>query len=266
VIDQTIANLLDFSGQVVIITGASRGIGRTMAEIFVRAGARVALIARTASQLEEVASSLRQFCLALGRAQTAPEFVLALPTDVAFEEQVNQAVKQTVETWGRIDVLINNAALISPGSVDQVDLAAWERIIAANLTGAYLCSRAVAPIMQRQQHGRIINIASISAQTGGVSGGAHYAASKGGMLSMTKTLARDLAPYKITVNAIAPGQIAADSNLVTPEARERIINMIPLGRLGEPAEIAYAALFLASPMAAYITGATLDVNGGILKR
>lgn len=261
-IDQTIANLLDFSGRVVAITGASRGIGRTMAGIFVRAGAKVALMARTAGQLEEVASTLRQ----LGPTASEAEFVLALPADVAREEQVNRAIEQTLESWGQIDVLINNAALISPGSFDQIDLAAWERIISANLTGAYLCSRAVAPSMQRQKQGRIINIASISAQTGGVSGGAHYAASKGGLISLTKTLARDLAPYGITVNAIAPGQIDADPNLLTPEARERIINMIPLGRLGEPLEIAYAALFLASPMATYITGATLDVNGGILKR
>jgi 3-oxoacyl-[acyl-carrier protein] reductase len=139
-------------------------------------------------------------------------------------------------------------------------------VIGANLTGAYLCSRAVAPLMQEQQHGRIINIASISGQTGGVSGGVDYAASKGGLIAFTKALARDLAPHGVTINAIAPGQIDADPNLLTPEARERVTRMIPLGRLGEPREIAYAALFLASPTAAYITGATLDVNGGILKR
>jgi 3-oxoacyl-[acyl-carrier protein] reductase len=191
---------------------------------------------------------------------------LALPADIADEAQVNRVVSQTFETWGRIDILINNAGLISAGSYQQVDLPEWERVIGVNLTGAYLCSRAVAPIMQAQKHGRMINIASISAQTGGVSGGVHYSASKGGMISMTKTLARDLAPFGITVNAIAPGQIDADPNLLTPEAREYITRLIPLGRLGRPEEIAYAALFLASPMAAYITGATLDVNGGILKR
>jgi 3-oxoacyl-[acyl-carrier protein] reductase len=120
--------------------------------------------------------------------------------------------------------------------------------------------------MMEQRSGRIVNIASISAQTGGVSGGVHYASSKGGMLAMTKSLARDLAPYNVTVNAITPGQIDADPNLLSPEARAHVTGLIPLGRLGEPVEIAYAALFLASPMAAYITGATLDVNGGILKR
>lgn len=146
------------------------------------------------------------------------------------------------------------------------DPADWERVIGAKLTGAYLCCRAVAPHMRKEKRGCIINIASISVQTGGVSGGVHYTASKGGMLALTKGLARDLAPFGVTVNAISPGQIDADPNLLTPEQRQHVVNLIPLGRLGEPEEIAYAALFLASSMARYITGATIDVNGGILKR
>jgi 3-oxoacyl-[acyl-carrier protein] reductase len=162
--------------------------------------------------------------------------------------------------------LINNAGLITFGPITGVEPADWARVVGANLTGPYLLSRAVAPLMIEQKYGRIINIASISAQTGGVSAAVDYSASKGGMLALTKTLARDLAPYGITVNAIAPGQIDADPHLLTPEARQRIIGMVPLGRLGKPEEVAYAALFLASPMAAYITGATLDVNGGILRR
>jgi len=253
--DQSIVNLLDLSGQVALITGASRGIGRAIAGVFAQAGAKLALVARTVGPLEEVAAGLRHLTE-----------ILVLSADVADEARVNQTVQKIVETWGRVDILINNAGLISFGSITQVEPADWERIIGANLTGAYLCSRAVAPLMMQQKSGRIINIASVSAQTGGVSAGVHYAASKGGLVSMTKTLARDLAPFGITVNAIAPGQIDADPNLLTPEARQRVLSMIPLGRLGEPEEIAYAALFLASPMAAYITGATLDVNGGILKR
>ena len=245
-----------------MITGASRGIGRVIAEVFSQAGANVALVARTTGQLEEVAAHLQHLTFNL-QSSTG---VLALPADVADEGQVNRAVQQVVETWGRLDILINNAGLISFGPVTQIEPADWARIIEVNLTGAYLCSRAVAPLMMQQKSGRIINIASVSAQTGGVSGGVHYAASKGGMLAMTKTLARDLAPFGVTVNTIAPGQIDADPNLLTPEARQRVIEMIPLGRLGEPREVAYAALFLASPMAAYMTGTTLDVNGGILKR
>jgi 3-oxoacyl-[acyl-carrier protein] reductase len=254
----TIAEMQSLSGQVAIITGASRGIGRAIAEVFRQAGARLSLVARTPETLREVARSLST--------EGGPTEVLAFPADVAVESQVNEVVRQTVEAFGRVDILVNNAGLISAGSILKIEPAEWERVIGANLTGAYLFSRAVAPIMERQKGGRIINIASISAQTGGVSGGVHYSSSKGGMIAMTKTLARDLAPFGVTVNAIAPGQIDTDPKLLTPEGRQRIITQIPLGRLGVPEDIAYAALFLASPMASYITGTTLDVNGGILKR
>jgi 3-oxoacyl-[acyl-carrier protein] reductase len=254
---QAIQNLLDLTGQVALITGANRGIGKATAEVLHAAGANVVLLARTAEPLTEVANTLLTV-----RADSA----LALPVDVADESQVNQAVEQTMARWGRIDILVNNAGLVSPGAFDRIAPADWERVLSVNLTGSYLCCRAVAPIMQQQRSGRIINISSISAQTGGVSGGAHYAAAKGGLLAMTKTLARDLAPYNITVNAIAPGQIDTRPEFLTPQQREKLEGMIPLGRLGQPEEIAYPILFLASPMAAYITGATLDVNGGILKR
>jgi 3-oxoacyl-[acyl-carrier protein] reductase len=261
-----IPQLLDFTGQVALITGASRGIGRSIAEVFGASGARVALVARTASTLEAVAAQLRQSHPWFDPQTPNDESVLALPADVADEAQVDQAVQRVVATWGRIDVLINNAALLGGGSFSEIDLPAWNRLIGANLTGAYLCCRAVARHMQSQRYGRIINIASITAQTGGVSGGVHYSASKGGLLAMTKTLARDLAPFGVTVIAIAPGQIDTAQARLAPEDERRILAMIPLGRLGAPEDIAYAALFLASPMAAYITGATLDVNGGILKR
>jgi 3-oxoacyl-[acyl-carrier protein] reductase len=250
--------LLALSEQVAIITGASRGIGRSIAEVFRRAGAKLSLVARTAESLRELARNLST--------EGGPADVLALPADVAVENQVNEVVRRTLEAFGRVDILVNNAGLISAGSIGKIEPAEWERVIGANLTGAYLFSRAVAPVMERQKGGRIINIASISAQTGGVSGGVHYSSSKGGMIAMTKTLARDLAPFGVTVNAIAPGQIDTDPKLLTPEGRQRIINQIPLGRLGVPEDVAYAALFLATPMASYITGTTLDVNGGMLKR
>lgn len=252
-----ITQLLDLSGQVAIITGANQGIGKATAEVLHAAGANVALLARTAVSLQEVANGLTAI-----RAESA----LALPTDVADEVQVNRAVEQVLATWGRIDILVNNAGLVSPGSFDQIEPTAWQRILDVNLTGAFLCAHAVVPMMQRQQYGRIINISSISAQTGGVSGGAHYAASKGGMIAMTKTLGRDLGSANITVNAIAPGQIDTRPEFLSTEQRQYLEGMIPLGRLGKPEEIAYPILFLASPMGAYITGATLDVNGGILKR
>ena len=248
--------LLSFSDRVVFVTGASRGIGRAIALVFARAGARVALVSRTVEQLQEVADEVRA---SGGKA-------LVVPTDVAVASEVDRAVEHVVDKWGRLDVLINNAGLIDFGPLDQIEPAAWDRVIGANLTGAYLCSRAAAAVMERQQDGRIVNITSVSAQTGGVSGGVHYTASKGGLAAMTKTLARDLAPHGVTVNAISPGQIDADPKLLSPEQRQEVTAMIPLGRLGEPEEIAYAALFLASPMADYITGTTIDVNGGILKR
>jgi NAD(P)-dependent dehydrogenase (short-subunit alcohol dehydrogenase family) len=258
-LDSSLAALLDFSGQTVVITGANRGLGKAMASRFWQAGANVALLARNQSDLDAVVAELR------GQ-RPAADAIYSASVDVANTDQVNQAAQEILAKWGRVDVLVNNAGLVSPGSYDKIDLDEWDRILNANLTGAFRLVRAFAPAMQQQRSGRIINISSITAQTGGVSGGVHYSASKGGMLAMTKTLARDLAPYNITVNSITPGQIDSRGDMMSAEARQRIEAMIPLGRLGHVDDIAYAALFLASPMAAYITGTTLDVNGGLLKR
>ncbi len=253
-----LSHILDQSGRVALVTGARRGIGRSIAEVLLQAGASVALVSRNADGLEETARTLA--------AQYGTERVLSLPFDVGDQAQVDRAVERLIDAWGRIDVLVNNAGLIGFGPLESIAPDDWNSVINANLTGAYLCSRAVAPHMRAGGSGHIVNIASVSAQTGGVSGGVHYSASKGGMLALTKTLARDLAGDGITVNAISPGQIDADPNLLTPEARQRVLELIPLGRIGLPEDIAYATLFLCSKMAGYITGATLDVNGGILKR
>ena len=152
---ESMAGLLDLSGQVALITGASRGIGRATATVFARAGARLALLARKPGPLKEAAGQLE--------AEHGQGTALALAADVADETQVNQAVQQTTEAFGRVDVLVNNAGLISLGSGLQMELEEWERIIKANLTGAFLCSRALVPLMQQQQSGRIINIASVAA-------------------------------------------------------------------------------------------------------
>lgn len=258
-LNSPLSALLDFSGQVVIITGANRGLGKAMAARFWQAGAKVALLARNQTDLDAVVTELLV-------QRDDPAALYSASVDVANTEQVNQAAHEILAKWGRADVLINNAAIIKAGPYDKVDLDEWDRILNANLTGSYRMVLAIVPTMQQQRSGRVINISSIAAQTGGVSGGIHYAASKGGMLAMTKTLSRDLAPYNITVNSITPGQIDSRSDLLTDEARQRIEAMIPLGRLGHVDDIAYAALFLASPMASYITGFTLDVNGGLLKR
>lgn len=255
------AELLDLSGQVAIVTGASRGLGEAIAATLHRCGAKIALVARSRDDLERVAADLRSRPNGSDAASTR---VYAI--DVADEQATSSMVADVLAAWGRIDILVNNAGLVSPGTFEEVDTAEWQRLIDANLTGAYQLIRAVAPTMQAQRHGRIVNISSISAQTGGVSGGVHYAASKGGMLAMTKTLARDLGPYNVTVNSIAPGQIDSRPGSMQGEQRRQIESMVPLGRLGDPEDIANAVLYLVSRMGKYVTGATLDVNGGILKR
>lgn len=255
------AELLDLSGQVAIVTGASRGLGEAIAATLHRCGAKVALVARSADDLERVSADLR--C----QPNTPDiETTRVYPVDVASEQATADMVADVLAAWGRVDILVNNAGLVSPGTLEAVDTAEWQRLIDANLTGAYQLIRAVAPSMQAQRHGRIVNISSISAQTGGISGGVHYAASKGGMLAMTKTLARDLGQYNVTVNSIAPGQIDSRPGSMVGKQRRLVESMIPLGRLGDPEDIANAVLYLVSRMGKYVTGATLDVNGGILKR
>ncbi len=257
------AGLLDLSGQVAIVTGASRGLGEAIATMLHCCGAKVALVARSRDDLERVAATLRGRAAASERDNdTARVYAI----DVADPQAGSSMVADVLAHWGRVDILVNNAGLVAPGSFDQIDIPEWQRLIDANLTGAYQLIRAVAPAMQAQRHGRIVNISSITAQTGGVSGGVHYAASKGGMLAMTKTLARDLGPFNVTVNSIAPGQIDSRPGEMDPAQRQYIESMIPLGRLGEPEDIASAVLYLVSRMGKYVTGATLDVNGGLLKR
>jgi 3-oxoacyl-[acyl-carrier protein] reductase len=187
--------------------------------------------------------------------------------DVGLPGDVARIAAHCTGVLGPVDVLVNNAGVLSRGPVWEVDLATWEQGLRTNLTGPYLLCQALAPAMCERRWGRIVNIASITAQTGGVSGSVAYSASKGGLLAFTRTLARDLAPFGVTVNAVAPGQIDTGmSDSLPPEQLRAVVALVPLGRLGSPAEIAATVRFLASEEAGYITGATLDVNGGILKR
>lgn len=248
--------VFSLDGRVALITGASRGIGFAIAQVFGAAGARLALVARDAARLQNAAEQLR----------VQGYTVLECACDVSVEAEVQAVVRRVQAEFGRLDILVNNAGILQAGHITTFSAADWERMIAVNLNSAFYFCRAVAPLMMEQKSGRILNISSITAQTGGVSGSVQYAASKGALLSFTKTLSRDLAPHQITVNAIAPGQIETDMGALGDEARGRIVGMIPLGRLGTPQDIAYTALFLASDAASYITGATIDVNGGILKR
>jgi 3-oxoacyl-[acyl-carrier protein] reductase len=245
------------NGRVALVTGANRGIGKSIAQVFAKAGASVVLVGRNEAQLDEVAAQIVE---AGGTAR-------AVLADVSSAADAKRAIGEVASTLGGVDILVNNAGIGAAGRVEDVREQDWDRVIDVNLKGMYLWSQAVAPRMQAQRWGRIVSIASISGQTGGVSAAVSYSASKGGMIAMTKTLARDLAPFGITVNAICPGQIMTDmSRNLPPDRIEKLLSMIPLRRLGEPEDIAHAALFLASEEGGYVTGATLDVNGGIMMR
>jgi 3-oxoacyl-[acyl-carrier protein] reductase len=171
------------------------------------------------------------------------------------------------ETFGALDILVNNAGILSTTPTAELGLAAWERTLAVNLTGAFNCCRAVLPAMQQRRYGKIINIASLAGESGGISVGVDYAASKGGLLALTRKLALEVAAFGINVNAIAPGTTSTPMVDAMPEQdRTALLAKIPLGRFATPADIAAAACFLAGEESSFITGATLDVNGGLLMR
>ncbi len=243
------------SGQAAIVTGAGSGIGRAIALDLARADARVALVGRRAEPLEET----RRLIADLG----APP-ALSLPADVADEAQVSAMVAAALASLGRIDVLVNNAGVGHPGQIESTPPEEWDRVLDVNLRGAFLVTRAVLPWMRAQRSGVVVNVASISGQTGGVSASAPYAASKGGLIAFTKALARQMAAFGGRANAVAPGQIATTMSNVDPERIRFVLAQTPLGRLGTPEEVAHAVLFLASPAASFVTGHTLNVNGGIL--
>jgi 3-oxoacyl-[acyl-carrier protein] reductase len=247
----------DLTDRVSLVTGASRGIGRAVARILAEAGSDLVLVGRDEPALNLVGDEV----------QAAGRTAIVVVADIAARETPVRAVQAALERFGRLDVLVNNAGILNASPIEGVDDQTWDEVMAVNLTAAYrLCREAFAPMRERRW-GRVINIASITAQTGGVSGSVAYSAAKGGMLALTRTLARDGAPYGITANAVAPGQIDTGmSRAMDVEALRRVEAAIPLGRLGTPEDIAYAVLFLASNEAGFITGATLDVNGGMLKR
>ncbi len=240
--------------RVVLITGAGSGLGRAMALAFSRAGAIV-----VAADLDETAAQR-----VVGEIEAEAGRGLALALDVSQAESVAHAVATTVAAWGRLEILVNNAGICPLTPFPEISRAEWEHVLAVNLTGVFLCAQAAFPHLCACGHGRIINIASLAGRTGGVTVGLHYVASKGGVISLTKALARLLAPWHGTANCIAPGPIETPLTAAWPdENRELLRRQIPLGRLGRPEEVAAAALYLASDAAAFVTGATLDVNGGI---
>ncbi len=239
--------------RVALITGASQGIGRATALLLAERGARVVLAARSADKLAAVEAEIKQ---AGGEA-------LAVTLDVSDEEQVKSGIKQALEHFGHIDILVNNAAITRDQLQMRMKRADWEAVLTTNLTGAHLCIQRVLPGMLRQRYGRIINVTSVVAQTGNP-GQANYVASKAGLIGLTKALAVEVASRKITVNAIAPGFIISPMTDGLPEKnKQELIARIPLGRMGTDREVAYGIAFLASDQASYVTGHVLDLNGGL---
>jgi 3-oxoacyl-[acyl-carrier protein] reductase len=241
------------SDRVAIITGASRGIGRAVALALAAEGAKV--VVNYASSSDAAQQVVRAITDAGGSA-------MALQADVSKLEQVDALFNETLEKFGRVDVLVNNAGITRDTLLLRMKPEDWQAVIDLNLTGVFLCTRAVSKLMLKQRSGRIINIASVSGQMGNP-GQANYSAAKAGVIGFTKTVAKELASRGITVNAVAPGFIATD---MTSELKsEEILKYIPLGRYGEPEEVAGMVRFLAADSAAaYITGQVFNVDGGMV--
>jgi 3-oxoacyl-[acyl-carrier protein] reductase len=244
---------MEFSGQVAIVTGGSRGIGRAAVRELGRRGARVLFCYR--ERADAAAETL-----ALARESGAE--VEAVRCDVAEQGAGAALVSGALERWGRLDVLVNCAGAAAFGPIESLDAARWAATLAANLTGVYhTCRAALRPMMLRR-YGRIVNLAALHA-TGGFPGQADYSAATGGVLGLTRALAREMAPWTITVNAVAPGFVETEMLAVTPpEVRVWGEQIMALRRAGRPEEVASAIVFLASPLASYITGHTLAVDGG----
>ena len=243
----------ELGGQVAIVTGAGRGLGAAIATRLARCGAQV-----VAADLDREAAT---------QLATSAEGITARQLDVADWDAVDALVAETWEREGRLDVFVNNAALTIARDFWDLDPAEWDEVMAVNLRGTLAGIRAAGERMRAQGSGRIVNLSSLAGQQGSVANGAHYSASKAGIIVLTKIAATELAPHNVTVNAIAPAAIESPQvDALPPERRELLTAAIPLGRLGQPDEVAATVAFLASEEAAYITGATIDLNGGLFMR
>ena len=245
--------MADFEGRIALVTGASQGIGRACALELARAGATVVLAARSETKLAEAVAEIEGF-----GGQAA-----AIPLDVASEDSIKAGAKAVLERCGKVEILVNNAGITRDGLMMAMKRGDWDDVLGTNLTGAFLLTQALLRPMLKNRWGRIVNMASVVGRTG-QAGQVNYAASKAGLIGLTRSLAREVASRGITVNAVAPGYIETPMTAVLNEQqRAAMMAAIPLGRAGTDLEIAQSVRFLASDAAGYITGHVLDVNGGM---
>ena len=246
----------ELAGKVAIVTGAGQGMGYAVAHRLAAAGASLVVNDVNAAAAEQTAAALR----------AAGHTALAVPGDVASSEEVRGIVAATLDRYGGIHILINNAGVLRPTAVIDIEEAEWDLVVNVNLKGTYLCSRAVLPAMREAGWGRIVNFSSTAGKNVSTVGGAHYTAAKAGVLGFTRHLAKEAAPYGITVNAVCPGLIDTEMvrATISDEQTSAYAASFPIARLGAPEEVAELVAFIASDRAAYITGASLDINGGDL--
>lgn len=253
--------------RVAVVTGAGGGIGRAIALRFAREGARVACLDIEIEHTDPLSlkvETIRLYEETVKAVQAAGGEAMGAAADVTQADQVERAVGTVLDGWKRVDILVNNAGITRDGLVMRMKDDDWNRVLQVNLTGAFLMSRAVVRPMMRAQNGRIINISSVIGLIGNA-GQANYAASKAGLIGLTKSLAREVASRNILVNAIAPGFIdTAMTRALGDEARERLLQQIPTGRLGQPEDVAAVATFLASDLSSYVTGIVVNVSGGMV--
>jgi len=236
-----------------LVTGASRGIGRACALALAASGARVAVAARNVEQLESLAGEIR----------TRGGEAFVAPMDLAAPESIKEAIAKVAKDFGSIAILVNNAGITKDGLAMRMKQPDWDVVIATNLTGAFVAIQQALPAMMRERWGRIINISSLVGEMGNA-GQANYAASKAGLIGLTKSIAQEMGSRNITVNAVAPGYVETDMTQgLSEELKEKMIANIPLKRIGRPDDVAAAVRFLASEEAGYITGHVLSVNGGL---
>jgi len=244
-----------FENQIAIVTGAGRGIGESIAKSLAAEGAKVACVSRSEANSSKVAEAINA---------THPSMARAYAVDVADKKAVEEVVARIFADFGKVDILVNNAGITRDGLSMRMSEEDWDLVLDTNLKGSFNFIQAVMRPMIKQRQGRIINISSVAGLMGNA-GQANYAASKAGLIGLTKTLARELAGRNITVNAVAPGFVNTDMTGVLPETiKTAVLGQIPLGRFGEPEDIAAAVAFLASADAKFITGQTLTVDGGMV--